>query len=149
MNRWFARHAEGVLDEEDIRRRAKELEQFIPEVLAAEGLQGRPVWALGFSNGANMAASMLLLYPKLFYGAILMRPMLPLLPGDGPNLENVPVYIAAGTQDTMIPQESTRRLVQILEEAGASLTTRWAQAGHGFGREEIELVREWVSPKIS
>jgi len=149
MNRWFARRAEGVLDEDDIRRRAQELDQFVPEVLATQKLQGRPVWALGFSNGANMVAAMLLLYPGMFAGGVLLRPMLPLLPEQEPNLEKVPVYIAAGAQDTMIPQESTRRLIQVLEKAGASLTTRWALAGHGFGREELDLVREWISPRIS
>lgn len=101
--------------------------------------------ALGFSNGANMAAAMLLLYPGLFAGAVLLRPMLPLTPNDPPDLTGTPVLIAAGTTDTMIPGDSTRELIALLKQRGAEVTENWAEAGHRFGMDEIEMARQWYS----
>ncbi len=143
MNRWFARHAAGVLDEKDIRRRAHELAHFIPALRTRHNLGNRAIWALGFSNGANMVAAMLLLYPDLFAGAVLMRPMLPLRPDTTPDLHGTPVYIAAGTQDTMIPGDSTRELIALLNDSGADLTVAWAEGGHQFSMGEVQQVREW------
>jgi phospholipase/carboxylesterase len=145
MNRWFARHAAGVLDEADIRLRAGELSRFVPAIRDSHPVGKGRIWALGFSNGANMAAAMLLLFPDIFAGAVLMRPMLPLRPDTTPNLTDVPVYIAAGTRDTMIPGDSTRELITLLTESGADLTTAWADGGHQFTMEEVEQVRQWYS----
>lgn len=149
MNRWFRRHAPGVLDVEDIRRRADELAEFIPNVRRRYGVADDRLWAVGFSNGANMAAAMLLLHPTIFTGAVLLRPMLPLTPEALPDLTGVPVYIAAGTQDTMIPGDSTRELIATLNRAGADVTDAWAHAGHRFGREEVETVRVWLDERIT
>lgn len=147
MNRWFSRHAAGVLDEEDIRRRALELSRFIPAARNRHGISTDGLWALGFSNGANMAAAMLLLYPNAFSGAILMRPMLPLKPDTLPDISGLPVYVAAGTRDTMIPGESTRELLTLLERCGADLTVTWADRGHQFGTDEVDDVRQWFAGK--
>jgi len=145
MNRWFARHAEGVLDVADIIRRSTELAAFLPAMGERHGITGRPLWALGFSNGANMAAAMLLRYPELFAGAILMRPMLPLKPEPTPDLSGKPVLVMAGTEDTMIPGDSTRELIALLGESGADLSVNWADAGHRFGMDEVKLAREWFA----
>ncbi|WP_081942163.1 alpha/beta hydrolase [Spirochaeta lutea] len=143
LNRWFARHAEGVLDQEDIRRRAGELADFLVQLREVHGIEPGSLFALGFSNGANMAAAMLLLYPGLLAGAVLLRPMLPLEPETRPDLGGKPVYIAAGTRDTMIPPESTRSLIARLEEAGADLQVRWAEAGHRFSMTEVGQAGAW------
>lgn len=143
VNRWCARHAPGVLDEEDIVRRAAELATFLDEVRTAHRIE-QPLWALGYSNGANMAAAMMLLHPGSLDGALLLRPMLPLRPERTPDLQGVPIYIAAGTRDTMIPAESTGELIALLEESGADTTASWTDAGHGFSREELEAARKWL-----
>ncbi|MFP4211145.1 MAG: alpha/beta hydrolase [Alkalispirochaeta sp.] len=147
MNRWFARHAEGVLDVADIIRRSAELATFLPAMRERHGISGRPLWALGFSNGANMAAAMLLRYPEIFAGAILMRPMLPLTPTTAPDLSEKPILVMAGTEDTMIPGDSTRELIALLGESGADLSVNWAQAGHRFGMDEVTLARKWFAER--
>jgi len=144
MARFFRRLRPGVFDEEDIRARAAELATFVAESSGEYGVDGGAVWAVGFSNGANIAASLLLLHPGVLAGAVLLRPMLPLEPEEGLRLSGVPVYIAAGTRDEMIPQEATEALIQRLERADAEVTVAWADAGHRFGREELEAAREWL-----
>ncbi len=145
MNRWFARHAAGVLDVDDIRRRAEELRLFIRELSEKRDIAGENLWMLGFSNGANMAAAMLLLYPDVAAGAVLLRPMLPLTPDQNPDLTGKPVFIAAGRRDTMIPRESTERLIEILEESGADLTALWSDGGHQFSMEEVTEATRWYA----
>ncbi|MFW6216131.1 MAG: alpha/beta hydrolase [Alkalispirochaetaceae bacterium] len=143
MARFFRRLGPGVFDEQDIKARSAELARFVGEATEAYGFNRSPVWAVGFSNGANIAASLLLLEPETLAGAILLRPMLPIEPESMPDLSGRRIYIAAGTLDEMIPQESTKALVSRLEDAGAQVTIRWAEAGHRFGREELEAAREW------
>lgn len=148
MARFFRRLRPGVFDEEDIKARASELAHFVREAGESYGLDRNALWALGFSNGANIAASLLLLEPGSVAGAVLLRPMLPLEPPELPSLTGLPVYIAAGSLDEMIPQESTRALVARLEEAGAAVTIRWAEAGHRFSREELEEARVWYEATV-
>ena len=145
MARFFRRLRPGVFDEEDIKARARELAGFVGAAREEYELGSSPVWAVGFSNGANIAASLLLLQPEVLSGAVLLRPMLPLEPKELPDLTSVPVYVAAGTMDEMIPRESTEALIARLEGAGAEVTVRWAEAGHRFGREELEAAKEWLS----
>ncbi len=149
MNRWFARHAEGILDEQDIKKRTAELHRFLPKATQAHGVSAKKLWALGFSNGANMAAAMLLLYPESFAGAVLFRPMLPLKPENLPDLKGKHLFIAAGTHDTMIPRESTEMLIGILQDQGAVLQVNWATAGHGFGQDEVVLAKQWFDSVLA
>ena len=144
MARFFRRLRPGVFDEEDIRARAAELAGFVGGASEEYDLDRDSVWAVGFSNGANIAASLLLLRPEILAGAVLLRPMLPLEPEAQPELSGVPVYVAAGTMDEMIPRESTKALVERLESAGAEVTVSWAEAGHRFAREELEAAKEWL-----
>ena len=148
VNRWFARFGPGVLDEEDIRRRADELAGFVPAVAAERGADAAKVWAVGFSNGANMAAAMLMLHPDVFAGAVLLRPMLPLAPEVAPALAGKPVYMASGTMDTMIPRASTEQLIEHLTTYGADLTVRWKEAGHGLGADELPPIQEWLGSRL-
>lgn len=143
MPRWFARHEEGVFDEASIRERAQELAGFLDRAAEAYGIDR--YLALGFSNGANIAASLLLLHPEALAGAVLLRAMTPLVPDELPDLTGVPVYIASGERDELVPAEDARRLARMLEDAGAEATHRFADAGHQLAREEIPGIREWIA----
>lgn len=146
MPRWFARHDEGVFDEASIRERAAELAAFLPEAARAHDLPDRFV-AVGFSNGANIAASLLLLHPEALRGAVLLRAMTPLEPDELPDLAGVPVYIASGAHDELVPRGDAENLASLLEEAGADVTHRFAEAGHQLARDEVAAVREWLEER--
>ena len=148
VNRWFARFSPGVLDEEDIVLRSGELAAFVSAAARRHGVNNGAIWAVGFSNGANMAAAMLLLHSEVFAGAVLLRPILPLRPEHTPDLGGLPVYIAAGARDTMIPRHSTEALVKLLVASGADVTAEWVEADHGLLREEIDQVRIWLSGRL-
>ena len=145
MPRFFRRLAEGVFDQEDLVSRTHELAEFVEAASAEYDLDPRRVFAVGFSNGANIAASLLLLHPGLLAGAILLRAMAPFEPEITPDLPGTPVYLAAGRSDTMVPPESTERLAGLLRETGAEVTLDWQPGGHGIGHAEIEAAREWLS----
>lgn len=145
MPRWFRRHGEGVFDEASIREQARALASFLDDARRAyPDLPDRYV-ALGFSNGANIAASLLLLHPGTLAGAALLRPMVPLVPETLPDLAGVPVLLASGASDPLVPLEDARELASLLGEAGAEVTHHVQEgAGHGLAREEVPLVREWI-----
>jgi phospholipase/carboxylesterase len=145
MPRFFRRLAEGVFDQEDLLRHTRELAEFVETAVSEYDLDPRRVFTVGFSNGANIAASLLLLHPGLLAGAILLRAMTPFEPEITPDLPGTPVYLAAGRSDTMVPPESTERLAGLLREAGAEVTLDWQPGGHGIGHAEIEAAREWLS----
>lgn len=144
MPRFFRRLAEGVFDEEDLISRTHELAGFVEEAAARYGLDQGRIWAVGFSNGANIAASLLLLHPGLLAGAVLLRAMVPLEPEPTPDLAGTPVYLAAGRSDPIVPAENTERLAGLLKEAGADVTLDWQPGGHGIGRPEVEAARRWL-----
>jgi len=143
MPRFFRRLAEGVFDEEDLKKRTEELADFVEAAVAEYGLDPSRVYAVGFSNGANIAASLLLARPGLLAGAVLLRAMVPFEPEAMPDLSGRPVYLAAGRQDQMIPQQSTERLAEILRQSGADLALDWQPGGHGIGPTEVEAARRW------
>ncbi len=145
MPRFFRRLSMGVFDEEDLVRRTHELAGFVQRAVSEYGLDPQRVFALGFSNGANIAASLLLLQPNLLAGAILLRAMVPFEPETPPDLSGMPVYLAAGRSDQMIPPENSEQLAQLLREAGAEVTLDWQPGGHGIGRAEIEAARRWLA----
>lgn len=130
MPRFFRRFAEGVFDIEDLKNRTHELADFIHEAAETYALDRGRVTAVGYSNGANIAASMLLLRPDVLAGAVLFRAMLPFEPDLVPALEGKPVLLLGGTADSMMPRQSTERLAEILRGAGAAVTLSWQQAGH-------------------
>ena len=143
MARFFRRIREGVFDEEDIRLRAEELEKFVRDAAAEHQFDPLRVAALGYSNGANIAAALLLLHPRLFSGAVLMRATLPLQPSEIPHLASTPVLILAGEHDTVLPKEGTEKLAQVLSYAGASVEVRWHNMGHELGPEDFTAAREF------
>lgn len=145
MPRFFRRLAEGVFDIPDLKRRTDELAQFIQEATQSYQLDAQRIIAVGFSNGANIAASLLLLKPDILRGAILFRPMIPLEPEKKPDLSAVPVLITAGRRDPIVPQAQTEGLTTILQQAGATVTTHWFPGGHMLQREDLNLARTWIS----
>jgi len=145
MPRFFRRLSMGVFDEEDLVNRTHELASFVEEAASEYGLDPKRLFAVGFSNGANIAASLLLLHPDLLAGAVLLRAMTPFELETLPDLSGTPVYLAAGRSDQMIPAESTERLAELLRKAGAEVTLDWQPGGHGIGRAEVEAARDWLA----
>jgi predicted esterase len=149
MPRFFRRLAEGVFDEEDLVRRTSDLANFVEAARLRHGLGSRPVVAVGYSNGANIAASLLLLRPGILAGAVLFRAMVPLTPERTPQLAGIPVFLAGGRSDRMIPPENTAQLAQMLKAAGAALTLHWTPGGHGLAPAEIDAARRWLAENFS
>lgn len=144
MPRFFRRLAEGVFDVEDLKQRTNELADFVGRATQHYKRAADQVVAVGYSNGANIAASMLLLRPEILRAAILFRAMVPLVPENLPNLSPVRVWIGAGNQDPIIPTSETQRLVELLRGAGADVTIRFANAAHGLTSAEVETARHWL-----
>jgi len=144
MPRFFRRLALGVLDHDDLVKRTGDLVAFIAAAAQRYGFDARRVVAIGFSNGANIAASTLLLYPGVLAGAVLLHAMVPLEPDTAPRLDGTPVFLGAGQQDPLVPTASTLRLAAILGEAGARVTLRWQPGGHALTPGEIEEARAWL-----
>jgi phospholipase/carboxylesterase len=144
MPRFFRRLAEGVFDLEDLKHRTNELADFVAAATHHYGLASDNVVAVGYSNGANIAASMLLLRPDILSAAILFRAMVPLIPDTQPKLSSVRVWIGAGTNDPIIPTSQTKRLAELLRRAGADVTMRYFQAGHELTAADVEAARDWL-----
>jgi len=144
MPRFFRRVAEGVFDLDDLKKRTNELSDFVAAAAQRYGFTADKVVAVGYSNGANIAASMLLLRPETLHGAILFRAMVPLVPENLPDLSSVPVWIGAGSEDPIIPTSETQHLVELLRSAGADVTIRFFNAGHGLTNSEVETAGRWL-----
>jgi predicted esterase len=144
MPRFFRRLAIGVFDEADVTRRAAELAGFVIAAARAYGFDPARVFALGHSNGANMAAAVLLLHPDALAGAALLRAVLPLEPERTPELAGKPVWIAAGREDPYSPGPRVEALAERLRAAGAEVELRWSAAGHGLDEKEWSAAREWL-----
>lgn len=145
MPRFFQRLAEGVFDEHEVRLRAYELADFLTVAAARYQRPTSGLVAVGYSNGANIAAAIMLLQPGLFTRAVLLRPMLPLQSADIPDLNGMPVLITRGSFDTIIPSDSTDMLVEQLEQAGAQVTVVQMNAGHEITASDVETARAWLS----
>lgn len=143
LPRFFRRHAEGVLDEDDLRLRTDELAEFIAAARAAHELAA-PV-AIGFSNGANIAAALLLRHPGTLAGAALLRAMPPFAEPPAADLAMTPVLLLAGTHDRMIPPAQAERLATTLSACGARLDHRRLTAGHGLGQGDLDALAPWLT----
>jgi predicted esterase len=144
MPRFFRRFAEGLFDIEDLKKRTSELADFVVEAARHYGFDPDKIVGFGYSNGANIAASLLLLRPGILRAAILFRPMVPLVPEPLPDLAGVQILIAAGNQDPYVPVPETERLVALLRSAGADLTVCRSNVGHRFTSDEVETAKCWV-----
>jgi len=142
--RFFRRLAEGVFDEADVIARAADLAGFAREA-AARHAPGLPLAALGYSNGANIAAAMLLLHPGVLDAAVLLRPMLPLVPPTPPDLAGRRVLALSGIADPIAPPAIGQRLAALLRKAGASVETRALPAGHGLTQADVDAARGFLA----
>ncbi len=143
-NRWFRRHAEGVFDEADIVARADALAAFVSAAMTFHALPGPPV-AVGFSNGANMAAGLLWRQPDVLSGAALLRATLPLKDQLRAPQHGKPVLILSGASDPFAPEEQRDRLASRLAQAGVIVTHRVTAPGHGLGQTDVAACREWFN----
>jgi len=144
MPRFFRRLAEGIFDLEDLKTRTHELADFVTASVQHYKLAANNIVGVGYSNGANIAASMLLLRPEIMHAAILFRAMVPLIPDKLPDLSSVRVWIGAGDQDPIIPPSQTQRLVTLLRDARADATIRFFEAGHGLTNGEVTAAHGWL-----
>jgi phospholipase/carboxylesterase len=153
MPRFFRRLAEGVFDLDDLRQRTIELAGFVDEARVRYDLGAVPPVAVGFSNGANIAAAMLLLRPGTLSGALLIRPMVPLVPDPLPALAGVPVQINAGTADPIVTPAQSEALADLLRRAGAAVTVDWIRGGHGLTPQDLDVgarfLAGWVAAAAS
>jgi predicted esterase len=145
MPRFFRRVAEGVFDVEDLKRRAAELAEFVVGAAAHYEFDGRHVIAVGFSNGANIAGSLLLSRPEVLEAAVLFRAMVPFVPEMLPRLQDTPVLISNGVSDPLIPPAETERLAGLLRAGGASVTVEMQPAGHHLTSREVSQARGWLA----
>lgn len=145
MPRFFRRLAEGVFDIEDVKARAAELGEFVREKARVHGFDPDRVMALGFSNGANIAAAMLLTGAARFPRAVLVRPMTPLEPERLPDLAGTQVLLARGLYDQMASAEQAGRLRTLLESAGAQVAEHLERSGHQMTAGDIEAARHWLA----
>ncbi|MCJ1908017.1 alpha/beta hydrolase [Planococcus ruber] len=143
MPRFFKRLAEGVFDMEDLKARTEELNEFIGKAAKDHGFDRSNVIAIGYSNGANIAANLLFTYSDALKGAILHHPMVPNRETELPDLAGVPVFISAGTNDPICPSEESTDLESLLKNAGAQVHLHWENYGHQLTMPEVEAAKVW------
>jgi glyoxalase family protein len=147
--RFFKRIREGVFDQEDLALRTEELARFVKGATATYSLNGDRLVAVGFSNGANIAGSLLLRHPGLVRFAVLLSPMVPFEPDATPDLTGTAVFIGAGRADSMVPAAQTERLDQLLRAAGSDVTIHWEAGGHAITPTEIDAAKKWLARHLS
>jgi phospholipase/carboxylesterase len=144
MPRFFKRFAEGVFDLEDLKFRTNELANFIGNASEKYAFDLRSVVTIGYSNGANIGATLLLLRHESMKNVILFRAMISLVPDKLPDLSGRKVFISGGRFDPFIPQDKTIELKQTLEKAGAEVKMNWEESAHGLVQEEITKAKTWL-----
>jgi predicted esterase len=145
MPRFFRRLSEGVFDLPDWRMRTKELAEFIESSAQNYELESNKVIAVGYSNGANIASSVMFTFPKLISKAVLYHPMIPFVPDTTPDLSDLKVLIKAGTNDPIVRAEETIELQKLFENYGAHVEIYWHDMGHNLTREEIDRTSKFLS----
>ncbi|WP_199484525.1 alpha/beta hydrolase [Peribacillus glennii] len=143
MPRFFRRLAEGVFDEEDLVLRTEELYGFLDSASKGYGFERSNIVAVGYSNGANIAGSLLFHYENPLKGAILHHPMVPRRGIVLPDMAGLPVFIGAGSNDPICPPQETEELALLLKNSGAQVDMHWEQFGHQLTRSEAEAAAVW------
>ena len=144
MPRFFRRLAEGVFDLEDLRVRTHELAGFVEASAARYGFDPTRVVGVGFSNGANIAASLLLLTPDVLSRAILFRAMVPIVPDPLPSLQGKRILMSNGRSDPLIPAAQAEVLADLFRRCGADVTLEWQAGGHNLTKRDVELAAQWI-----
>lgn len=143
--RFFRRLAEGVFDLEDLHRRTADLADFLEAAAREYGISLESLYAVGYSNGANIAASLLLTRPTVLAGGVLFRAMVPFEPERGAELHGKRILICGGRADQMIPSLSTERLAQLLRTAGADVQLEWQPGGHGLTAGDVRTAQRFLA----
>jgi phospholipase/carboxylesterase len=142
--RFFRRLAEGVFDLEDLKFRTNELADFVNHASKTYDFDLQRIVAVGYSNGANIAASMLLLRPEILSSAILFRAMVPLVPETLPDLSNKHIFMSSGLYDPIVSLNEADRLFVLLKKTGAKVSLSWQESGHELTSEEVQKAKEWL-----
>ena len=144
-SRFFRRLAEGVFDPKEVRSRAEELARFIRAAIIKYGLDSTRIYALGYSNGANVASTVMFIEPRLLQGAILFRPMVVFEPEEKNDLSGTSVFISAGRVDPIVPVSSVEGLVELFESRHAEVTHKWQLTGHNLVPSEVREAADWLA----
>jgi phospholipase/carboxylesterase len=147
--RFFRRLREGVFDIEDLHRRTAELGQFLAAAGERYGFTPTSLYALGFSNGANIAASLLLSQPAALAGGVLIRAMMPFEPAEPPDLAGRAVLLSQGSEDPLVPTSMAERLATLLRASGADVELAWQPGGHGLTQGDVSVARRWLADRVA
>ncbi len=142
-NRFFRRLAEGVFDVEDLIEKTADLADFMLDASTRYKLELSEVIAVGYSNGANIAASLLLLRPECLGGAILLRAMVPLEPAERKDLSNKRVLLLSGESDPILPLANARTLAEMFKERGCDIQHEVVPTGHNLTRADVAIAKAW------
>jgi phospholipase/carboxylesterase len=148
MPRFFRRLAEGVFDIEDLIFRTRELHEFLDQAAAEYGFDRNNLVAIGYSNGANIAGSLLFHHAGSLKGAILHHPMVPIRNVQLPDLSGTPIFIGAGENDPICTPQETEELYGLLTGAGADVTVHWERFGHRLTGSEVETAAVWYEGRF-
>lgn len=143
--RFFKRIAEGVFEPKEVRTRAEELARFIRAAAVTYRLDPSRIFAFGYSNGANIASTVMLIEPGAIQGSILFRPMLVYEPPDKPDLSGSSIFISAGRLDPIVPTASVEQLAEIFRSGNADVTLKWQISGHNLVPSEVREAAEWFA----
>ena len=149
MPRFFRRFREGVFDVDDLKTRTNELAEFIDAAADHYGFSAGHLVAIGYSNGANIAASLILLHPHHLKAAVLFRAMVPFRPESVGNLSELCVFLAGGMRDPIVPQDQTEQLAMILQSGGADISMFWHRGGHELGDDDIDAAKTWLADEVT
>jgi phospholipase/carboxylesterase len=149
LPRFFRRLSEGVFDLKDLKFRTHELADFLQNASKLYKFNLEQTVAVGYSNGANIAVSMLLLRPEVLAGSILFRAMVPFVPESVPNLSGKYIFMSAGLHDPIIPSPGTKSLFDLLRRTGSNVSLRWQSSGHALTQKDVSEAREWLSASFT
>jgi len=145
MPRFFRRFAEGVFDVEDLKFRTDQLAHFIDTASERYDFSKERLIAVGYSNGANIGATLILLHPQYLAAAVLFRAMMPFVPDLIRDFSHLSVFIGAGRRDPIVPSEQVEELAAMFESGGADVAIAWRQGGHELGEDDVRAARDWLS----
>ncbi len=144
MSSFFRKLDKGVIDQEDLDFRTSELKTFVNAASDAYALTKDRLIAVGVSNGAILAASLMLRYPETTAGAILIRGMAPFLPEPMPDLRRKPILVLGGLDDPIVQTDETEDLANILRHANVDVTLHWENAGNTLAQGDVLMAFDWL-----
>jgi phospholipase/carboxylesterase len=144
MARFFRRRTEGEFDQVDLEARTKELAAFVNRASAVYAIPAGKLVAAGFSNGANIASSLILRFPEALAGAVLMRGMVPFTPQKAVDIKRKPVLLLNGVDDPIVGTDEVEELANIFRAANAEVTLHWETAGHNLSQGDVLMAFDWM-----